>query len=74
VLTMSVGGAALDPDRIYRVAVNDFMARGGDGYPFAAIDPLVPVDDSPLVSDEVMIYLRELGQVRTGIDGRLTAK
>ena len=34
------------------------MARGGDGYhPFAAIEPLVPLEDTPLLSDEVMIYL-----------------
>ena len=32
VLSIEVGGAPLDPDRIYRVATNDFMARGGDGY------------------------------------------
>jgi 2',3'-cyclic-nucleotide 2'-phosphodiesterase (5'-nucleotidase family) len=32
VLSIAVGGAPLDPDKFYRVAVNDFMARGGDGY------------------------------------------
>ena len=32
VLSITVGGAPLDADKTYRVAVNDFMARGGDGY------------------------------------------
>ena len=32
VLTITVGGAPLDANKTYRVAVNDFMARGGDGY------------------------------------------
>ena len=41
---------------------------------FAAIDPLVPLEDTPLVSDEVMIYLRGLDSVRTGVEGRMTAK
>lgn len=44
--------APLDPGRVYRVATNDFMRRGGDGYaPFRerALDPYdagVPVDDA----------------------------
>ena len=43
--------------------INDFMARGGDGYStFAAVDPLVPLEDTPLLADEVMIYLRDLGE------------
>jgi 5'-nucleotidase/UDP-sugar diphosphatase len=28
-----IGGAALDPARTYRVALNNFQAAGGDGYP-----------------------------------------
>ena len=30
--SMKVGGAPLDEGKIYRVAVNDFLARGGDDY------------------------------------------
>ena len=76
VLAIAVGGAPLDPNKIYRVAVNDFMARGGDGYvTFAAVDPLVPLEDTPLLSNEVMIYLRDLGHsVESGVEGRITAK
>jgi 2',3'-cyclic-nucleotide 2'-phosphodiesterase (5'-nucleotidase family) len=75
VLAIAVGGAPLDVNKTYRVAVNDFMARGGDGYSsFAAIDPLVPLEDTPLLSDEVMIYLRGIDSVRTGVEGRMTAK
>src|SRR4051795_4766772 len=32
VLSIAVGGAPLDPNKFYRVAINDFMARSGDGY------------------------------------------
>ncbi|OHX19195.1 bifunctional UDP-sugar hydrolase/5'-nucleotidase UshA [Chromobacterium sphagni] len=32
-----VGGKDIDPARIYRVAINSFMAAGGDGYP--RLDP-----------------------------------
>jgi 5'-nucleotidase / UDP-sugar diphosphatase len=72
VLTITVGGAPLDPSRTYRVATNDFMARGGDGYAtFAAAKPLLPMDDAPLVANEVMVYLRELGTIRSTVDGRM---
>jgi 2',3'-cyclic-nucleotide 2'-phosphodiesterase (5'-nucleotidase family) len=76
VLSIAVGGTPLDPNKFYRIAVNDFMARGGDDYStFAAVDPLLPLEDSPLLSDEVMIYLRDLGHsVQSRIEGRITAK
>jgi 5'-nucleotidase / UDP-sugar diphosphatase len=75
ILSIAAGGAPLAPDKIYRIATNDFLARGGDDYAaFAASTPLVPLDDAPLLTNEVMVYLRALGTVRTGIEGRLTAK
>ena len=75
VVAIAVGGAPLDANKTYRIAVNDFMARGSDGYSaFAAIDPLVPLEDTPLLADEVMIYLRGLGSVRSGVEGRIIAK
>jgi len=75
VLSIEVGGAPLDPDRTYKVATNDFMARGGDGYTSLAHNaPAVPPGDSPRLSNEVMVYLRETGEVRTGVDGRMQAR
>ena len=75
VQSIAVGDAPLDGDKIYRVATNDFIARGGDGYTaFAAAAPLVPLEDTPLLANEVMIYLDEIGTVRTGIEGRLIAR
>ena len=75
ILSIKVGGAALDPNRIYRTATNDFLARGGDGYAmFANLKPLVPVDDTPQLATEVMIYLSQIGTVRSGSAGRVVAK
>jgi 2',3'-cyclic-nucleotide 2'-phosphodiesterase (5'-nucleotidase family) len=75
VTAMTVGGAPLDPERTYRVAVNDFMARGSDGYSmFSAVDPLLPLEDTPLLSDEVMVYLHGLDSIRSGVEGRIAAK
>jgi 5'-nucleotidase / UDP-sugar diphosphatase len=75
VLSVHVGDAPLDETKIYRMATNDFMARGGDGYSmFRDAKQLVPEVDGPLISNEVMVYLRQLGTVKTGIDGRIVLK
>jgi len=31
-IKVTIGGLELDPERMYRIAINDFMAAGGDGY------------------------------------------
>lgn len=75
ILSIAAAGAALDAEKVYRVVTNDFMARGGDGYSaFAAVEPVLPLEDTPLLANEVMIYLSELGTVRGDVEGRLTAK
>ena len=69
---MTIGGKPLDPMRLYRIATNDFLARGSDGYDtFGKARSLLPADDSPLLASEVMSYLQKLGTVTTGIEGRI---
>jgi 5'-nucleotidase/UDP-sugar diphosphatase len=75
VLAMTVAGAPLSDTRLYRVAVNDFMARGGDGYDtFRDAKRITPDNDAPLLANEVMVYIRRLGTVQTRVEGRLVAK
>ena len=75
VLSIHVGNAPLDDTRIYKLATNDFMARGNDGYTmFRDAKRLVTDVDGPLISNEVMAYLRKLGTVKTGIQGRIVFK
>jgi len=75
VLSIEIGGALQDPDRIYRMATNNFMARGGDGYSALTHNtPAVPADDAPRLSNELMVHLRERGTVRAGVDGRMRAR
>jgi 2',3'-cyclic-nucleotide 2'-phosphodiesterase (5'-nucleotidase family) len=75
VVSIEVGGSVLAPDRMYKVATNDFLARGGDGYTSLTHNaPAVPPSDSPRLSNEVMVYLREMGGVRTRVDGRMRAR
>jgi 2',3'-cyclic-nucleotide 2'-phosphodiesterase (5'-nucleotidase family) len=70
--SIKIGGKPLDRNRLYRIATNDFLARGSDGYDtFGRARSLLPADDSPLLANEVMSYLRKLGTVQTGIQGRI---
>jgi len=75
IVSIDVAGAPLDPAKRYKVATNDFLARGNDGYTtFAQAKPLLPVDDSPLLANEVMAYLRRIGTVHSGVQGRIVLR
>jgi len=64
VVSIKVDGQPLDDNKLYTVATNDFMARGGDGYTqFRDAPRLVPDDDAPLLSNAVMVYVRRLGTI-----------
>lgn len=57
------------------MATNDFLAHGSDGYTsFSKAKSLLPVDDLPLIANDVMVYLRRLGTIHTGVEGRIVAK
>ena len=75
ITSMRVAGAPLVEAQNYRVAVLDFLARGGDDYQmFADALRVTPDNDAPLLVNEVTDYLRKLGTARTGVEGRVVAK
>jgi 5'-nucleotidase/UDP-sugar diphosphatase len=75
VTSIRIGGKPLDAKRIYTVATNDFMSRGGDGYTMFTNDArLLPDPDGPLLANDVMVYVRKLGTVKTGVEGRIVLK
>jgi 5'-nucleotidase/UDP-sugar diphosphatase len=75
ILSIKVGETPLDESKTYRIATNDFIARGGDGYTmFRDAKPLLSPLDAPLLSHAVIAYLKQLGTVRTGLDGRIVLK
>jgi 5'-nucleotidase / UDP-sugar diphosphatase len=75
ILSIKVGGAPLDTSKTYSVATNDFMARGGDDYiAFRDAKLVLPPDDSPMVAYEVIDYIKSIGTIRTGVDGRIVLK
>jgi 5'-nucleotidase / UDP-sugar diphosphatase len=51
------------------------MSRGGDGYTmFEHATQLLPDPDAPILSNEVMVYIRKLGTIKTGVQGRIVFK
>ena len=74
VTDVTVNGEPLDRAKTYKVATNDFMARGGDGYAMLeGTKQLIDKDSAKLMAGDVMEYVRANG-VPSGIDGRLTMK
>jgi 2',3'-cyclic-nucleotide 2'-phosphodiesterase (5'-nucleotidase family) len=75
VISVRVGKEPLDDGKTYKLATNDFLARGSDGYTmFRDAKRLVPDGDGPLMANDVMVYLKKIRTVKTGVEGRIVFK
>jgi 2',3'-cyclic-nucleotide 2'-phosphodiesterase (5'-nucleotidase family) len=75
ILDLKLGGQPIDPAKTYRIATNDFMMTGGDGY--AALGRgkiLIGKTDGKLMASVVMAHVRQAGAVQAKVDGRITLK
>lgn len=67
-----VGSAPLDPAARYTLAVNSFLARGGDGYDMLkTARVLVDAHAGPLVTDAVMQAIQRAGTIAPRTQGRI---
>ncbi len=69
---VKIGGDALEANKLYKVAVNDYILGGGDGY--AALGGGRLINDSgagALVANDVMAYVEKLGTVKPTVEGRI---
>jgi len=75
VTRVSVGGAPLDPARLYRLATNDFMARGGDGYR-ALVDArrLLDEEASQIMATQVIEAIAKAGRISPKVEGRIVIR
>ena len=72
VTSLTIGGAPIDPDRVYRFCTNDFLLTGGDGYTVLAERAMETYNTSLLLSYVVIEYIRSQGGVITpATDGRM---
>ncbi len=74
VVSVEVGGEPLDPARTYRVATNDYMLGGGDGYAaFGRGRVIVDASGGTLMATTVMNYITALGgEISPAVEGRIT--
>ena len=67
-----VGGAALNPDALYKVAMNDYILGGGDGYSSLGGGRLITdTGAGNLVATDVMRYVEKTGTVKPTVEGRI---
>ena len=67
-----VGDAPLDLDKLYKVATNDYMLAGGDGYgALGGGRVLVNKGNGNLMANDVMDYIAKKGTVTAKVEGRI---
>lgn len=73
-LEIKVNGQPLEMERVYTVAVQDFLATGGSGYPFPSMG--TPVDMSSDVDALIVgAYIKKLGTLNyAASEGRIEIK
>ena len=72
VLSVEHNGRPLDSAAKYKVASNDFMLAGGDGYTALGRGrTLIGKTDGRLLADIVMSHIRAIGTISGAVEGRL---
>ncbi|MBZ6077392.1 bifunctional metallophosphatase/5'-nucleotidase [Microvirga puerhi] len=73
--SVTINGQPLDPAKTYKLATNDFMARGGDGYrAFVDAKQLIDVAASQLMASQVIDYVAKAGKVAPKVEGRVVLR
>ena len=68
---LRINGRAVDPNRVYKVATNSFMAAGGDGYTMMSSG--YSYDTSAFQRDVVIDFILEMGgDIEPETEGRIT--
>ncbi|WP_018699709.1 bifunctional metallophosphatase/5'-nucleotidase [Amorphus coralli] len=72
IAAVTIAGEPLDPGRRYRLATNDFLARGGDGYSaLRNADTIIDAKDGVLVVNVVAAHLGRAAAFTPKTDGRI---
>ncbi len=75
VVTVSVNGKAIDPAAKYKVATNDYMLGGGNGYKSLGTGTvLIPAEAAHLMASDVIDYITAQKTINVTVDGRITLK
>ncbi|WP_050527463.1 bifunctional metallophosphatase/5'-nucleotidase [Pseudorhodobacter aquimaris] len=67
-----VGDAPLDVDKLYKVAANDYILDGGDGFDaLGGGNVLINAGNGNLMANDVMDYITKMGGVTSKVEGRV---
>jgi 5'-nucleotidase/UDP-sugar diphosphatase len=72
ILDVTIAGAPLDDARTYRLATNDYVAAGGDGYAaMTAAKAVIDASAGRLMATVVTDYIAARGKVAPKVEGRI---
>ena len=72
VLEVTVGGKPLDPGATYKLATNEYLMAGGDGYAsLKRARPIVDASGGALMASVVIDYVAARGTVSPAVEGRI---
>ena len=74
VVSVMIGDKPLAPAATYKLATNDYMLGGGDGYAGLAMKTLVGANGGKLMANDVMALIKKQGAITAKIEGRITFK
>jgi 5'-nucleotidase / UDP-sugar diphosphatase len=75
IVSVTVGDKPLDDAAAYKLATNDFILGGGDGFTsLAGGKVLVDARGGQLVANDVMVYVKKLETVDAKVEGRVLVK
>jgi 5'-nucleotidase / UDP-sugar diphosphatase len=73
IVEVEIGGDPLDVGRTYRVATNDYIYRGGDGYEaLGRGEPVIDPSGGALLANTVIDYIARQGEIAPTAEGRIT--
>jgi 2',3'-cyclic-nucleotide 2'-phosphodiesterase (5'-nucleotidase family) len=73
VTDIKVGGAPLDDAATFKLATNDFMGDGGDGYAMFIDKPrIIDANAGSLMAQQVIDYIDAAGSIAPKVEGRIT--
>jgi 2',3'-cyclic-nucleotide 2'-phosphodiesterase (5'-nucleotidase family) len=73
ILSVQVGGRPLEKERRYKVATNEYIYGGGDGYAaLARGKALIGASGGPLLTSMVIDYIARQGQIAPRLEARIT--
>lgn len=70
VIDVTICGEALNLDKVYTVATNDFIAAGGDGYSMFESATII-VETGEMLRDAVVSYVIGEGTIAPDVEGRI---